>query len=437
LLLLLLAGLGAVLLLQRPILGLVVMIVAALVIPIDIGTGTQVKLNPVSLFIPALLAVWLLDMMRKREVRMARSRTFLPLFLLMLAGAGSLLIGNVTWDPFVPRPANFLLVQMAQLAIFFLSAAAYLLAANLVKDEVWLQYLTWTFLVIAGVLAVLFLLPAGKVIVTQIATAAFNRAPLWMLLTAVAGGQLLFNKSLLLWKRLFLLLILAGVGVYSFILQREVLSIWIGVLAALVTLLWLRLPRLRWLVLFVLLILLLAGVLFPAVYNFAGGDMEWQLSGISRIDLGRRVLEVTMRNPITGLGPASYRVYAGMEPLVWRGGRGIWIGAVISSHNNYIDLFSHVGLLGLAIFLWFMAEVALLGLRLRKRFVSGFAIGYINGALAAWVGTMVIMVLADWFLPFVYNVGFPGFQASVLIWLFLGGLVALERIGDSDSLSKK
>ena len=33
---------------------------------------------------------------------------------------------------------------------------------------------------------------------------------------------------------------------------------------------------------------------------------------------------------------------------------------------------------------------------------------------------------ADWALPFVYNSGFPGFQASVLLWLFLGGLVALD-----------
>jgi len=31
----------------------------------------------------------------------------------------------------------------------------------------------------------------------------------------------------------------------------------------------------------------------------------------------------------------------------------------------------------------------------------------------------------------VYNIGFLGFQASVLVWLFLGGLVALEQIADA------
>jgi hypothetical protein len=31
-------------------------------------------------------------------------------------------------------------------------------------------------------------------------------------------------------------------------------------------------------------------------------------------------------------------------------------------------------------------------------------------------------------LPFVYNIGFTGFRASVLAWLFLGGLISLEHV---------
>ncbi|MCA9989204.1 MAG: hypothetical protein KDE59_33090, partial [Anaerolineales bacterium] len=53
--------------------------------------------------------------------------------------------------------------------------------------------------------------------------------------------------------------------------------------------------------------------------------------------------------------------------------------------------------------------------------------------LATWAGIMVVMLLLDWFLPFVYNVGFPGFQASVLVWLFLGGLVAIENWDSADA----
>ena len=69
-----------------------------------------------------------------------------------------------------------------------------------------------------------------------------------------------------------------------------------------------------------------------------------------------------------------------------------------------------------------------LGYRVASALHDGFTAGYVNGMLAAWVGALVVMVLADWILPYVYNIGFPGFQASVLVWLFLGGLVALEQM---------
>jgi hypothetical protein len=37
-------------------------------------------------------------------------------------------------------------------------------------------------------------------------------------------------------------------------------------------------------------------------------------------------------------------------------------------------------------------------------------------------------MLADWLLPFVYNIGLKGFRSSLLFWLFLGLAIALERI---------
>ena len=190
-------------------------------------------------------------------------------------------------------------------------------------------------------------------------------------------------------------------------------------------------PRLRWPIVAAIVLLGLIGVLFPSIYDFAGGDVEWQGSGGSRLVLIERVIDVTMRNPITGLGPAAYRPYANMTPLKY--GYAVWINPLINSHNNYVDIFAHTGLVGLGLFLWFMGEVAWLAWRLRRRFQTGFVAGYVNGMLATWAGIMVVMLLLDWFLPFVYNVGFPGFQASVLVWLFLGGLVAIENWDSADT----
>ena len=43
-------------------------------------------------------------------------------------------------------------------------------------------------------------------------------------------------------------------------------------------------------------------------------------------------------------------------------------------------------------------------------------------------GTLVAGYLVDWVLPFVYNIGFTGFRASILAWIFCGALVGIEQM---------
>jgi O-antigen ligase len=423
---LLVVGTGAVVLLQQPILGLFGLVAATLVVPLEFGTGTAVDLNPVTLLVPALLGLWVLDMIRRGTLALAPSRTNRPLLLFLLAGLFSLIIGYVTWDPFVPRSNSFIIVQLAQWAVFAFSACAFWLTGNLVRDEIWLRRLTFFFFIIAGGFAFLRVMPGSTDLVSRLATGAPTRAPFWMLLAALSGGQLLFNRGLSAHWRLFFVASTVAVLVFSFFLERSTASYWIGAVTVAGVLAWLRWPRLRWPVVLLLLVLISSGLLTSTFYEFAGGDDEWQESGGSRLALIGRVIEVTMRNPITGLGPAAYRPYASMEPLFYEG--AFYVAPQISSHNNYVDLFSHVGLLGTALFFWFSAEVIWLGFRLRGVYRQGFAASYVNAMLAAWVGALALMLFADWILPFVYNIGFFGFQASILVWLFLGGLVALEQM---------
>jgi hypothetical protein len=216
--------------------------------------------------------------------------------------------------------------------------------------------------------------------------------------------------------------------------MRETVAYWVSVTVVLGVLAWLRWPRLRWPALILLSVLAGTGFLFTAVYGFAGGEAEWAESGGSRLALIGRVVEVTMRNPITGLGPAAYRRYAAMKPLAYGG--AYWVQPNVNSHNNYVDLFSQVGLLGLGFFLWFAVEVFRLGWRLRSHLTQGFAAGYVNAMLAAWTAAIALMMLVDEILPFVYNVGFPGFQGSVLVWLFLGGLISLDAMTRREMLTE-
>jgi hypothetical protein len=411
--------------------GLVALVATALVAKVNVPTGTEVVLNPATILVPALAGLTIMAVMTGRPVTLARSRALLPMAVFIVAALVSLFIGDATWDPFVPRGANFLLVQLAQWALYAFAFLAFWLVASLGQDTRWLKWMTTTFLVIGGLLAVLLSLPPTASLALSVGTLAQFRAPFWVLLTALAGGQVLFNQELTLARRLALGALVAVAMLYTFFIQRESASFWVGAGAALAMLAWMRLPRLRWFALTFALILVLTGLLFPTLWNFAGGDDEWTTSGQSRLVLIQRVLSVSMRNPVTGLGPVAYRNYASTTPLAY--GRAFWIQPQINSHNNYIDIFAQFGLLGLAIFGWMALEIGRMGPRLLRRYQHGFEAGYVRSMLAAGAGALAIMLLADWILPFVYNIGFPGFQASVLFWMFLGGLVALDAVSEPDA----
>lgn len=417
---------GALLLLRWPNLGFFALVVAALAARIEVGTGTEVALNPASMIVPALLLIWLLNAVIQHDLHLVPSRTNKPLILFLVFGLISILISNVIWDPMVPKSDRFIVVQLAQWAIWAFSAGIYWLVGNRIDNIVWLRRITVGYLIVAGGIGLLRVMPGGVDITFNYLTFAIERAPYWLLLTAIAAGQLLFNQHLSNKWRLFLIAAIGSALYYSLGIEQDRSSNWVGVFAALGVLAWLRYRRLRWLSIAVIAFTLASGVLFNSIYEFAGGDAKWTESGASRGVLIGRVIELSMRNPITGIGPAAYRPYGLTKPLFYEG--AYWIEPRINSHNNYVDLFSQLGVVGVAIFFWFMIEVALLGWRLRSTFKDGFAGGYVNGILAAWVGTMIIMALADWFLPFVYNIGFAGFQASVLIWMMMGGLITLEQI---------
>lgn len=142
---------------------------------------------------------------------------------------------------------------------------------------------------------------------------------------------------------------------------------------------------------------------------------------ITRLEAWRVLAEIVKVNPISGLGPANYYWYTPLFPVL-----GWYVS--FSSHNQYVDIVAQTGLLGLACFLWFAWGVGRLGWRLRARVPEGFAQVYVYGALGGLAGTLVAGLLADWVLLFVYNIGLKGFRASVLGWLFLGGLVAVEEV---------
>jgi len=72
-------------------------------------------------------------------------------------------------------------------------------------------------------------------------------------------------------------------------------------------------------------------------------------------------------------------------------------------------------------------------MRLRWRVPAGFARAYVIGVMGGLAGSLVAALLADWIIPFAYNIGLRGFRSSVLFWFFLGGLLAIKRMSASPS----
>jgi hypothetical protein len=149
------------------------------------------------------------------------------------------------------------------------------------------------------------------------------------------------------------------------------------------------------------------------------GTDEYSIS--TRVDAWLIMAQIIRISPVWGLGFANYYWYTPLFPI-----RGYAVS--FNSHNNYVDIIAQTGLLGLVCFVWLMWEVGRIGWRLREQAPAGFAQAYVYGALGGLAGMVVVGMFGDWVLPFFYNIGLNGFRASMLGWLFLGGLVSIEQM---------
>jgi len=418
-LILLLGGGMALVFLRWPPLGLAALIGASLVVPFAVGTGTQTGLNATILLLVLLIGLWVLDMVRRRELRLLSSPAIPPLLGLSIVAVFSFIVGQLPWVTFAqpaPLPA-----QIGGLFIFLLSAGAFLLVAHQLWDLCWLRRLSWLFLGLGGLYIAGRLVPGLGNFVSRLFQYGSTGSVFWIWLVALASGQALFNDDLHpSWRWTLGALVMATlyVGLFQ---SRAWASGWLPPLIALAVILWIRFRRIGLLGLVggVVLFLFRYSALLMAVVS----DTEGTLFPLeARLAAYQIVLQVTRVSPLLGLGPSNYYHYVRLYPIM-----GYYVR--FNSHSQYVDLIAQIGLLGLCCFLWFALAVWHEGWRLRDCVEDGFSDGYVSGCLGGLVGTLVAGVLADWFLPFVYNVGLAGFRASVLFWLFLGGLLVVKHRG--------
>ena len=396
--------------LRWPPLGLIAASLAGAVVPYLGPSG----LNVTTILVALLLVTWLLDMIvRQRQIRLVPSRTIWLLLAFLGVAVFSFGVGQLSWFTFAQHAP--LGAQLGGLSIIALSAGAYLLAANQMRELVWLRRMTWAFLVLAGLILVFrAVLPALGLSTENLFRQMGSVFFIWTV--AMAFSQAAFNRDLHpRWRWALGGLVLVTLYVLYFLKFADK-SGWMPALICIAAIIGFRSWR-AWLVLVPLAAL-------SALYLVTEGFGPDQYSLTTRFDAWSIMLQIIKINPIWGLGFANYYWYTPLFPI-----RGYAVS--FNSHNNYVDIVAQTGLVGLVCFLFFLWEVGRLGWRLRETVPSGFAQAYVYGALGGLAGMVVAGMMGDWILPFFYNLGLNGFRSSMLGWLFLGGLVSLEQMNKS------
>jgi O-antigen ligase len=174
--------------------------------------------------------------------------------------------------------------------------------------------------------------------------------------------------------------------------------------------------RFRKLLVFAIPFVIIGG-LYVAHGLIASDDYSWG----TRVEAWRIVLEISRVSPLLGMGFSNYYWYTPLFPI--RGWR-----VSFNSHSQFVDLIAQTGYIGLLCFLWLLFMVARLSWNYTNKLPGGFDRGYSAGVFAGVIGTLFAAFLVDWVLPFVYNIGLNGFRASILPWIFMGGMIAIEQM---------
>ncbi len=406
--------------LYRLELGVIAIVITSFFVRFTIPTGTATKI-PASLIVSAaVVLIWILSMFLRRQVKLAPGYYVLPTLLFIVIA-----ILSIPYSWLLLRPdlfgngrsgqsgTDFTFVQIAAVVLMVLLPLVMLMTANVLRDEKWFKILFGLMIVVA-IPELLQRITGNRMAIYDFKLSTGASYSVWVV--ALSFGQAMFNRALRVWQRGILLLI---VGLWLFF-GAEVNSTWFsGWMPAAVAVMFISLLRSRKLFFVFVLGGLFLFALRPEYYiGYIWKDAVTMDS--NRFGIWQTIifdLTLTKANIFFGAGPASYiKFYETYYPNA----------DVILSHNNYVDIFAELGLVGFGIFMWMLFGMFRTGWEQRKQMPSEFLNGFNYGVLGGFVGICFAMGLGDWFIPFVYNIGVAGFDFAAYGWLLCGAMLALN-----------
>lgn len=416
-------GLVALLSLYRLRWGIVLLVVVTLWVRIRFTTGTASPLVASLLLTLLLVVVWVVRLLLfEKRGRLVRS----PATILLIA-LGVVAVCSYVWSHIFPDPrvvisgwwrgmAN---PQVASLMVTLASVGIALLFADQILEEKWFRIIVMLF-VLAGVHSgVQTLLGTiglnnpfqGIPVIGTLNTGGLFRT--WAM--AFCAGQFLFNRELNRRDRIILGVISALLFYEGFFRGTQWLVGWVPVLVVIGILFLLRSPKL----LLVFLILALLFVLIEQETLSSILEAESEESGETRLAAWETNLSMLRGHWFLGTGPAGYAAYY-MTYIP---------NEAMATHNNYLDVVSQYGLVGLSLIVWLFIVTGKIAIWTVRRAPRGDFMHALSASLlAGFVATVFAMFLGDWVLPFAYTQGIAGFDYTVWGWMFIGGVVAAEQI---------
>jgi len=402
---------GFLALLHYPNLGFILLFLGGMFVPFA-GPG---GFNASILTVVLMIVLWLMDMfVVKRQFTFVKSRPIRPAFYLLLVSIVAFAMGQIPWFVFANQaPID---AQIGGFAIYFFLVLAMIMTANVIREIKWLKTIVWTFIGL-GFIYVLGRTLHVPFIDTLYARGVYANSMFWMWLVALPLSQAIYNNHLNLRTRILLYGIVALTFYVSLVQQNDWKSGWVPsavVAAALVG--WKFRKVIPFTIPFAVMV-----IAYLAQDLISTDEYSWG----TRVDAWLVVLDISRVSPIIGLGFSNYYWYAKIFSI-----RGYSIK--FNSHSQFVDIIAQTGILGLACFMWILYEIGRLAYELMGRLPEGFAKAYAHGVFAGVLGSLMAAFLVDWLLPFAYNIGLDGVRASILPWIFFGGLISIEQIYKAD-----
>lgn len=377
------------------------------------GSGVGKSLFVSELMLSLLIAIWFARYLFSALPK-PRSRTgfYIPLGIFVAYSVLNVVNSFIFWDPHVNRMYQYASVNMFELGIRVISAAALVMAATSIPDK---KMLKWT--------SVALCCPCLITILDRlIGSPVTLNIPWWSLLSFLPASYccaLVLDSETTIRKRIGSIIALILIIYYVLIQDISWVSGWLGLLMTIMAVVFIKSKKAFAVaaVLAVCCVVIFNSYIQQNIISSSESEGDYQRFGLWEI-----AIKYATTFPL-GIGIGNYRSYNSYY-------YGVKWGATThgSAHGTYAQLLTEMGFPGLLIFLWLLIGGFKWMLTSYRKMEPGPSKIFLLAAMGQLIGISIASIFGDYIIPSYHNGGPTNFCATIYSWLIWGVAVAHVRI---------